>query len=111
MALKAGERSGFNDVVEERAMVERRVWWTWCAAAAVALIISAGAEGAWAAGALADPEARKAAIKCQTLIAKTTAKALATKLKAYNGCAAAALACVQTKVGKPDCGTKAAATC
>jgi hypothetical protein len=91
-------------------MVDGR--WAWCAVAAVVVLAVLGsAKRADAVGALADPDARKAATKCQALIAKTTAKALATKLKAYTGCAAAALACVQTKVGKPDCGTKAAATC
>lgn len=81
------------------------------AVAVLGLVTLAGAGTAHAVGALADPDARKAATKCQALIAKTTAKALATKLKAYNGCAAAALACIQTKSGKPDCGAKAAATC
>ena len=79
--------------------------------AVLAAFVLGRVQPAEAVGALADPDARKAATKCQALIAKTTAKALATKLKAYNGCAAAALACVQTKAGKPDCGTKAAATC
>jgi hypothetical protein len=79
------------------------------AVAGLVVLLSTGT--AHAVGALADADARKAATKCQALIAKTTAKALASKLKAYDGCAAAALACVQTKLGKPDCGTKAAATC
>src|SRR5690349_9803942 len=66
---------------------------------------------AWGLGALADADAQKAAVKCQALIGKTTAKALATKLKAFNACAAAALACVETKSDKADCPTKAAAAC
>lgn len=93
-------------------MVDERARRAWGAVAAIVMAAVLGSvERANAVGALADPAARKAATKCQALIAKTTAKALATKLKAYNGCASAALACVQTKFGKPDCGAKAAATC
>lgn len=88
-------------------------WLRWVSgvAAMVVAVVLGSVGQANAVGALADPAARKAATKCQALIAKTTAKALATKLKAYNACAAASLACVQTKFGKADCGTKAAATC
>ncbi|MEO6027624.1 MAG: hypothetical protein ABIR79_12220 [Candidatus Binatia bacterium] len=46
------------------------------------------ARPARAVGALTDVGAQKAAAKCQKLIAKTTAKALAGKLKAFNACAA-----------------------
>src|SRR5258708_7377977 len=90
-ALGMGE-----SVAERKNPSSRRVLW-----GAVALIVlvavAVSAESAWALGALADADAQKAAIKCQQLIAKTTTKALATKLKAFNTCAAAALACVQTK--------------
>jgi len=93
-------------------MADGRWRWAWCAVPAVVVAAVLGsAVRANAVGALADPDARKAATKCQALIAKTTAKALATKLKAYNACSAAAFACVQTKSGKADCPTKAAATC
>jgi WD40-like Beta Propeller Repeat len=73
--------------------------------------VCGGASPAWSLGALADAKAQKAAVKCQTLIAKTTSKALATKLKAFKACAAAALACVETKADKADCPAKAATTC
>ncbi len=82
-----------------------------CAVLAGVALSLALAAPVWGAGALEDADAQKAAVKCQTLIAKTTAKALATKLKAFNACAAAALACVATKADKADCPPKAAATC
>lgn len=78
---------------------------------AVAALGSALAGPALAAGSLADAAAQKAAVKCQALVAKTTAKALATKIKAFEACSAAALACVQSKYEKADCPTKAAGTC
>ncbi len=49
-----------------------------CAAMAGVGLCLALAAPAWGAGALEDVDAQKAAVKCQTLIAKTTAKALAT---------------------------------
>jgi hypothetical protein len=78
---------------------------------ALALLAAGRVGEARAEGALADAAQQKAAIKCQSSIAKTTAKALATKLKAFTACSNAALACVQTKSDKPDCPAKAAASC
>ena len=54
---------------------------------------------------------QKAAVKCQKAIAQVGAKVIAGKLKALDACAAAALACVQTKFDKPECRAKAGQVC
>ena len=74
-------------------MADGRFGWALRAVGAAGLVMMLSAATAHAVGALADADAQKAATKCQALIAKTTAKALATKLKAYTGCSAAAFAC------------------
>ncbi len=91
--------------------VRGRTRWA-CVQVAMAAVASLGIVApAFGLGALADADAQKAAVKCQALIAKTASKALTTKLKAFNACAAAALACVETKAADADCPAKAAATC
>lgn len=61
--------------------------------------------------ALPDPLRAKAAAKCQQTIAKTAAKAVGERLRILGTCADAALACVQSKAGRPECLGKAAALC
>jgi hypothetical protein len=60
---------------------------------------------------LATPKLGKAAVACQKVIAKAGAKILAGKQKALDGCANAALTCVETKHDDSTCLTKAGATC
>ena len=60
---------------------------------------------------LATAKLRKAAVACQKVIAKAGAKILAGKQKALDGCANAALTCVETKHDDPACLTNAGGTC
>ncbi len=60
---------------------------------------------------LSDPTAAKLAAKCQTTIAKARASALASRLKALDGCGAKLSRCAQTKPGDQGCLDKAADAC
>lgn len=62
-------------------------------------------------GQLATAAPQKAAVKCQKVITKVSAKVVAGKFKALDGCANAALTCVQTKLTEGDCLAKAGRTC
>ncbi len=83
---------------------------------AVALVLSVGVQAPLAAfaadGRLETPALRKAALKCQKLVAQVTTKLVASKLKAIDACGNAALACVQTKQADgAACGAAAGQSC
>ncbi len=81
-------------------------------AVSLALVVTTLSSAALGAeGQLATPSLQKAAIKCQKVIAKVTAKAFTAKLKVLDVCGNAALACVQTKQAKADCFLKAGRAC
>lgn len=60
---------------------------------------------------LASPTRRKAAVKCQQVIAKAVGKSATGELKALDACANAALSCVESKADKADCFAKAGQVC
>jgi hypothetical protein len=60
---------------------------------------------------LADPDAAKAADKCQAVLDKEAANLVRARLKSLGGCASALHRCVQTKPDDASCLAKAGAAC